>query len=315
VVGTGASNYPGQNEVCDGQDNDCNSLVDDAAADATTWYPDSDGDSYGATGSSAQLACSQPAGTSSNALDCDDLAPAVNPGEAESCDGQDNDCNNLVDEGLLGQGASCAAQHCQAILDANPSASDGVYWIDPDNSGVVQSHCDMTASGGGWTRVVNAVPVSLSVVQVTEAVVLAGQGSIHDDNSNGWLGLSRWNSAAPNLQMLMKCSGSTAGTVEAQASFQLQSQAPYALTWDTGCFGGSNSGRSLTTSDHDRDSYSGNNCATYSGSIWPTESHGWGWHNSCHCGSYWNGSGSPACSGVAGAYFETGSNYVQVYVR
>jgi hypothetical protein len=31
--------------------------------------------------------------------DCDDTDPAVNPAAIEACDGQDNDCDGLVDEG------------------------------------------------------------------------------------------------------------------------------------------------------------------------------------------------------------------------
>jgi hypothetical protein len=42
------------------------------------------------------------------------------------------------------------------LLAANPSAGDGVYWIDPDGAGGGKPFsvwCDMTLSGGGWTRV------------------------------------------------------------------------------------------------------------------------------------------------------------------
>ena len=45
------------------------------------------------------------------------------------------------------------AQHCQAILDADPAAADGVYWIDPDGNGSFDTLCDMTTNSGGWTLV------------------------------------------------------------------------------------------------------------------------------------------------------------------
>src|SRR5690606_25579754 len=35
--------------------------------------------------------------------DCDDADPDNFPGNTEVCDGQDNNCNNMVDEGLPGE--------------------------------------------------------------------------------------------------------------------------------------------------------------------------------------------------------------------
>jgi hypothetical protein len=61
-----AINYPGNVEVCDGQDNNCDDVTDENAND-------SDADGY---------ACD----------DCDDNDASVNPGATEACDGVDNDC-------------------------------------------------------------------------------------------------------------------------------------------------------------------------------------------------------------------------------
>jgi MYXO-CTERM domain-containing protein len=94
-----ASSNPIATEYCNGYDDDCDGVVDEgSAADASTWYLDADGDGYGIPGSTTR-ACSLPAGYSAVATDCDDGRAADHPGATETCDGRDNDCDGLVDEG------------------------------------------------------------------------------------------------------------------------------------------------------------------------------------------------------------------------
>ncbi len=89
--------HPGAEEVCNGSDDDCDTVVDEDAM--TTWYLDADGDGYGAA-STATSACDQPENHVAAGGDCDDDDPGVNPAAQEVCDEADTDenCNSLADD-------------------------------------------------------------------------------------------------------------------------------------------------------------------------------------------------------------------------
>jgi hypothetical protein len=92
--------YPNATEICDGIDNDCNSLADDGLT-FFTHYTDGDGDGFGdATAPISTCINQAPVGYVDNGLDCDDGNPDINPGAAEMCDGIDNNCNGMADENL-----------------------------------------------------------------------------------------------------------------------------------------------------------------------------------------------------------------------
>ena len=89
---------PDATEVCDDVDNNCDTEVDeDTAEDASTWYQDDDGDSYGNADVSA-VACDAPEAYVDNSDDCDDTSAEALPGGTEVCDDLDNDCNGEVDD-------------------------------------------------------------------------------------------------------------------------------------------------------------------------------------------------------------------------
>lgn len=90
--------YPGAPELCDGIDNDCDGVVDDGII--LSFYLDWDGDGFG-DGNQLLVTCAPPGNYVINSTDCDDTNPFVYPGAPETCDGLDNDCNGVIDEGFV----------------------------------------------------------------------------------------------------------------------------------------------------------------------------------------------------------------------
>ena len=111
-----ANNFPGNTEVCDGYDNDCDHLVDEGCSeicdngiddDGDGWIDCDDPDCHGDPGCQScscvdadgdgyyPTSCTDP--LCSPATDCDDNDPDNYPGNAEVCDGADNDCDGLAD--------------------------------------------------------------------------------------------------------------------------------------------------------------------------------------------------------------------------
>jgi len=92
---------PDSPEVCDAIDNDCNGRADDGLTQ-NRYYLDADADGYGDPLILAETCIdTPPTGFVSNALDCNDSDARLNPLAAEVCDGIDNDCNGLADDGIF----------------------------------------------------------------------------------------------------------------------------------------------------------------------------------------------------------------------
>jgi choice-of-anchor B domain-containing protein len=74
-------------------------VVDLTLVQADVWYQDADSDGYGVI-SNPIFSCSPVAGYSLEFGDCNDADVNVNPIAPEVCNGQDDNCNDLIDEGL-----------------------------------------------------------------------------------------------------------------------------------------------------------------------------------------------------------------------
>ena len=91
-----ASNIsPSAEEVCNGIDDNCDTVIDDGVQ--ILYYADTDADGFG-DANNTTYNCSEPTGYTTNDLDCDDGNVAVNPDAAEVCNGLDENCNGVVDE-------------------------------------------------------------------------------------------------------------------------------------------------------------------------------------------------------------------------
>jgi hypothetical protein len=159
--------YPAAADGCDGVDNDCDGAVD--TQPDLAWYLDADGDGYGAAAWSL-LTCTAPEGYVADATDCDDDDGAVSPGAAERCNGADDDCDELADEGLtpptwyvdgdadgygvaVGAVTACDAPAGTADVagdcdDGEPLANPGL----PEQCGDgVDNDCSGDATGCSWS--------------------------------------------------------------------------------------------------------------------------------------------------------------------
>ena len=122
-----SSNFPGNTEVCDGQDNNCDLLIDEGMDDL-----DNDGVVF--------------------CIDCDDMDQSAFPGNPEVCDGVDNDCNPSTDELVDGDGdgsTTCSGDCDDTDAAISPLASEICDGLDNDCDGDLVLGEDMDSDGDG----------------------------------------------------------------------------------------------------------------------------------------------------------------------
>lgn len=106
-----------------------------------TWYRDADGDGYG-NASNTRQACTKPAGYVDTLGDCNDYNSAVYPTATELCDGIDNNCSGIIDEGCvgecwIGQMIACPMQ-CGVCAGSKRTCGSNGAWLPCDYSLIPQ---------------------------------------------------------------------------------------------------------------------------------------------------------------------------------
>ncbi|MDY7231036.1 putative metal-binding motif-containing protein [Hyalangium rubrum] len=136
---------PNAPDICNGKDDNCSGDESDATG-AITYFRDADGDGYGDRDPLRQplVSCTRPAGYAANNRDCDDSKANFRPDQAESlCDGQDENCDDVVDD-TFGAGTTCTTSQgcggtvtCQSTTSAacvSPTSPSNWY-VDEDGDG------------------------------------------------------------------------------------------------------------------------------------------------------------------------------------
>ena len=131
--------FPGNAEVCDDRDNDCDGNTDEGLF--SPWYPDRDHDGYGGL-EEPEVACSAPPGHAASSDDCDDDDPDVHPGASEWCnDGLDTDCDlSAGDEA----GCSWAECSCDCLCPCSGAECQPGITIDYDSDLSCQQEGNVT---------------------------------------------------------------------------------------------------------------------------------------------------------------------------
>lgn len=141
-------------EVCDDSNTNDGDGCSATCQTESTYYYDSDNDGYG-NNTNTVKAVSPPQGYVSDNTDCDDTKKAVNHGATEICNNIDDDCDGLVNEGVLltfykdTDGDGYYSNPVQACEPPDEGYATGVNKIDncPDIANEDQSDADSDGVG------------------------------------------------------------------------------------------------------------------------------------------------------------------------
>ena len=165
---TNAAINPGATELCNGVDDDCDGLTDDAydAPGCTVYFGDKDGDGFGVGGG---VCLCGPSGVLSalKAGDCDPQNEKIHPGASEFCNGVDDNCDGITDVGAVdcsnwytdsdgdgfGSGAAtCACEAPSNVVSNSGDCNDASAAISPkavESCDGIDNNCDGATDEAG----------------------------------------------------------------------------------------------------------------------------------------------------------------------
>jgi hypothetical protein len=165
----GMCSYTAQREECNGQDDDCDGMVDDDLTVYTS-YPDADNDNEGDRRAMPRTGCRLDPGYVQNNTDCNDMDRNISRVAREICDGVDQDCDGVVDDGAAATcatrpnaSAACTAGTCRYTCNAgfgdcdnnSVNGCEATLSTDPNNCNRCGVRC--TAPSGGTRACVSSV--------------------------------------------------------------------------------------------------------------------------------------------------------------
>ena len=110
---------PGETEICNGIDDNCNGQIDEnGVCGSTNYYCDNDDDGFLSavpSGSCDTFNCIPLWCYKNFGKDCDDNNLNINPGVRELCDGIDNNCDGIIDEIIQTDPTNCGS--CGNVCD------------------------------------------------------------------------------------------------------------------------------------------------------------------------------------------------------
>ena len=144
--------FPGNTEICDNLDNDCDLLVDEGLT-FVSYYQDLDGDSYG-NASVMLSSCTPPLGYVLNSTDCQDNAATINPAAFDiPGNGIDEDCSGLdapIVPLILGLYEFTGASACPVTSNLVTSQPVNALFSPFSNLGVICSPTGNVFSASAW---------------------------------------------------------------------------------------------------------------------------------------------------------------------